>query len=50
MTDKTLEDLTAFYNNPNNWRPPSLSQVAKFMGVKSKATARKYVKKLNDKK
>lgn len=49
MPKKTLEDLALFYNNKENWRPPSLSTVAKFMGYKSKTSAKNILKKLSKK-
>jgi hypothetical protein len=46
ITDKQLKRFSAFYYDPKNWRPPTLSQVVKFLGVKSKKTAWYWVKKL----
>ena len=44
MTERQLK-LKKFYEDKNNWRPPSYSQIAKYMGY-TKAAAYKELKKL----
>ena len=50
MTADNMQKLEAFMEDKNNWRPPSLSQVAKFMGWKSKASAKRALIQLRVKK
>ncbi len=46
---KTLEELEAYYTDRANWRPPSLSMVAKFLERKSKRSAKVALEKLTKK-
>ena len=39
--DQRLEKLKGFLDNKNNWRPPSYTQIMKFMGWTSKNSVAK---------
>ena len=43
---RTFEEFEKFYNDKNNWRPPSYTQLMDFMGWKSKNSVKKAVDKL----
>jgi len=45
MTEKQLK-LKAFYEDKANWRPPSYSQIARYMGWKSKRSASEMLKRI----
>ena len=49
MTTQEIK-LKNFYEDKANWRPPSYSQVCKFMGWKSKRSAMVAIKKIYAKK
>lgn len=46
-TKLNIYKLKDFMEDPKNWRPPSYSQIMKYMGWKSKNSVSKALKNLN---
>ncbi len=48
VSDLTEKDrkFIDFYNNMNNWNPPTYRQLMEYMGYKSKCAVSKKIKKL----